>query len=215
MPGATNDGGEDSTRGVVSGESGFAHTGSVVNNQCGDFIFHGWTVKGEKRKDNVKNVKSGVLLPTRPVVTLSSHFLLTRQLQLKRLAVRWRSRPTFRPNQTKGSCAAFCYCHIRTWFGFEQLCGYRRHGARPAQQGKKKRKKKKDTIRRRRRDHSLRFTTFNFLSCLLLLLFNLISFNTPSETVTLISLRHNHPPPLHSLHISHLTHDYRPLRKSV
>lgn len=41
MPGATDDGREDSTRCVVSGESGFAHTGSVVNNQCGDFIFHG------------------------------------------------------------------------------------------------------------------------------------------------------------------------------
>lgn len=40
MPGATNDGGEDSTRGVVSGESGFAHTGSVVNNEGGDFVFH-------------------------------------------------------------------------------------------------------------------------------------------------------------------------------
>jgi len=41
MPGATDDGREDSTRRVVSCESGFAHTGSVVNNQCGDFIFHG------------------------------------------------------------------------------------------------------------------------------------------------------------------------------
>ncbi|KAA8584863.1 hypothetical protein FQN60_003557 [Etheostoma spectabile] len=41
MSGATDDGGEDGTRGVISGETGFAHTGSVVNNQCGDFIFHG------------------------------------------------------------------------------------------------------------------------------------------------------------------------------
>lgn len=41
MPGATDDGGEDSTWGVISSESGFAHTGSVVNNKCGDFIFHG------------------------------------------------------------------------------------------------------------------------------------------------------------------------------
>lgn len=41
MSGATNDGGKDSTRGVVSSESGFAHTGTVVNNECGDFIFHG------------------------------------------------------------------------------------------------------------------------------------------------------------------------------
>lgn len=49
MPGATDDGGEDSTRGVVSGKSGFAHAGSVVNNQCGDFIFHGWTIEQKKR----------------------------------------------------------------------------------------------------------------------------------------------------------------------
>lgn len=41
MPGATNDGWEDSTGSIISSKSGFAHTGSVVNNQCGNFIFHG------------------------------------------------------------------------------------------------------------------------------------------------------------------------------
>lgn len=48
MPGATNDGGEDSTRGVVSSKSGFAHSGSIVNNECGDFIIHGSTAEGKK-----------------------------------------------------------------------------------------------------------------------------------------------------------------------
>lgn len=51
--------------------------------------------------------------------------------QFKKAATRWRSSLTFRPSRTKGGGAAFCYYHIRTWFGFEQLCGYRRRGARP------------------------------------------------------------------------------------
>lgn len=50
MSGATNDGGKDGTRGVVSGESGFAHTGSIVNNECGDFIFHGSTAEREREE---------------------------------------------------------------------------------------------------------------------------------------------------------------------
>lgn len=41
MSGATHDGWEDSTGSIISSESGFAHTGSVVNNQCGNFIIHG------------------------------------------------------------------------------------------------------------------------------------------------------------------------------
>lgn len=37
--------------------------------------------------------------------------------------------------QTKGNGAAFYHYHIRTWLVLEQLCGYRRHGARPERQG--------------------------------------------------------------------------------
>lgn len=50
MPGATNDGGEDSTRGIVSGKSGFAHARSIVNNECGDFIIHGSTAERKKNQ---------------------------------------------------------------------------------------------------------------------------------------------------------------------
>lgn len=38
MPGAANDGWEDGSWGVVSCETGLAHTGSVVNDQCGYVI---------------------------------------------------------------------------------------------------------------------------------------------------------------------------------
>ena len=38
VTGATNNGREDGTGSVISGESSLAHTGSVVNNQRGYFI---------------------------------------------------------------------------------------------------------------------------------------------------------------------------------
>merc|ERR1711990_1115275 len=38
VTGSTNDGWEDSTWGIVSGESGFAHTGAIVNNKSGNFV---------------------------------------------------------------------------------------------------------------------------------------------------------------------------------
>ena len=38
MPGATNDGGEDSPGGVVSGEPSLAHPGPVVNDQRGNIL---------------------------------------------------------------------------------------------------------------------------------------------------------------------------------
>merc|ERR1712110_109599 len=38
MPGPSNDGGEHSPGGVISGEPGLAHTGAVVNDQSGNFI---------------------------------------------------------------------------------------------------------------------------------------------------------------------------------
>lgn len=63
MSGATDDGGEDSTWGVVTGESGFAHTGSVVNNECGDFIIHGWTVKPNKEKQTNRLIPNKVSHP--------------------------------------------------------------------------------------------------------------------------------------------------------
>lgn len=41
MPGTADDGREDSTRSIISGKTGFAHTGAVVNNQSSDFLIHG------------------------------------------------------------------------------------------------------------------------------------------------------------------------------
>merc|ERR1712038_2254866 len=38
VTGSTNDGWKDSTWGIVSGESGFAHTGAIVNNKSGYFV---------------------------------------------------------------------------------------------------------------------------------------------------------------------------------
>ena len=39
MSGSADDGWEDGSWSIVSGETGFAHTGSVVNNEGGDFVF--------------------------------------------------------------------------------------------------------------------------------------------------------------------------------
>ena len=38
MPGAADDGREDGSRGVVTGEAGLAHAGAIVNYQCGYVI---------------------------------------------------------------------------------------------------------------------------------------------------------------------------------
>uniref|UniRef100_A0A146M3T5 Uncharacterized protein n=1 Tax=Lygus hesperus TaxID=30085 RepID=A0A146M3T5_LYGHE len=38
MPGSAHNGGEDGPGGIVSGESGFAHTGSIVNNERSNFF---------------------------------------------------------------------------------------------------------------------------------------------------------------------------------
>jgi hypothetical protein len=38
MTGTSNNGGEDSPGGVVSGETGLAHTGAIVNNKSGNFV---------------------------------------------------------------------------------------------------------------------------------------------------------------------------------
>jgi hypothetical protein len=44
--GASYDGREDGARGVVTGESGLAHTGAVVNNESLDIIItHGWLLR--------------------------------------------------------------------------------------------------------------------------------------------------------------------------
>ena len=40
MPGATDDRREHSSGSVVSGKSSLAHSGSIVNNKGGDFVFH-------------------------------------------------------------------------------------------------------------------------------------------------------------------------------
>lgn len=121
MPGATNNGGEDSTRGVVSSKSGFAHSGSIVNNECGDFIIHGSTAEGKKKFKYHIHFQ----LPLQ-----WAHFLL--------VDCSWTNCPLGGANtqhsdyQTKGSSAASHHYHIRTCFVLEQLCGYRRHGALPS-----------------------------------------------------------------------------------
>lgn len=116
MPGATDDGGEDSTRGVISGESGFAHTGSVVNNQCGDFIFHGWTAKGKKKKKmETVNTRSSRASFRRPVNAPRSHFLCNSP----RPPLGGARGPTLRTGaEQKGNGAAFYHYHIRTWLVF-------------------------------------------------------------------------------------------------
>jgi len=38
MTGAADDGGEDSTRGIVSGETGLAHAGAIVNYESGNVV---------------------------------------------------------------------------------------------------------------------------------------------------------------------------------
>ena len=40
MSGSSDDGGEDGSWSIVSGESGLAHTGSIVDNEGGYFVFH-------------------------------------------------------------------------------------------------------------------------------------------------------------------------------
>lgn len=70
MPGATNDGGEDSTRGVVSGESSFAHTGSIVNNECGDFIIHGSTAERIKKVQVSDPFPTSAAMSSLPVTRL-------------------------------------------------------------------------------------------------------------------------------------------------
>lgn len=40
MSGTANNGGEDGTWRIVSCKASFAHTGSIVNNEGGDFVFH-------------------------------------------------------------------------------------------------------------------------------------------------------------------------------
>lgn len=40
MSGASNNGGEDGTRSIVSCKASFAHTRAIVNNEGGDFVIH-------------------------------------------------------------------------------------------------------------------------------------------------------------------------------
>lgn len=49
MPGTSNNGGEDSTWSIISCKASFAHTGSIVNNEGGDFVFHFWIERGRRR----------------------------------------------------------------------------------------------------------------------------------------------------------------------
>ena len=38
MTGTSDNGREDGARGIVSGETGFAHTGAIVHDQCSYFV---------------------------------------------------------------------------------------------------------------------------------------------------------------------------------
>ena len=45
MPGASNNGGEDSPGGVITGKAGLAHAGAIVNDQSGNvLVTHGAAV---------------------------------------------------------------------------------------------------------------------------------------------------------------------------
>lgn len=48
MSGTSNNGGEHSTWSIISCKASFAHTGSVVNNEGGNFVFHFLHRQGER-----------------------------------------------------------------------------------------------------------------------------------------------------------------------
>lgn len=50
MPGTSNNGGEHSTWSIISCKASFAHTGSVVDNEGGDFIIHFLDREGGMRR---------------------------------------------------------------------------------------------------------------------------------------------------------------------
>jgi hypothetical protein len=41
VTGTTDNGGEDGSGGIVTGETGLAHTRTIVDNESSDFLFHG------------------------------------------------------------------------------------------------------------------------------------------------------------------------------
>ena len=55
MPGASDDGGEYSPRGVISGETGLAHAGAIVHNESGNIVVaHGgleWDLQNTQEKN--------------------------------------------------------------------------------------------------------------------------------------------------------------------
>ena len=60
VTGATDDGREDGAGSVISGETGFAHSRSIVNDQCGNFVVthvvnRGWLVRDEGENGNKFN----------------------------------------------------------------------------------------------------------------------------------------------------------------
>lgn len=58
MARTADNGGEDGTRGVISGETGFAHTGSVVNDQSGNIVVtHDERFKSGGRENQERNCK--------------------------------------------------------------------------------------------------------------------------------------------------------------
>ena len=60
MTGTSDNGREDGARGIVSGETGFAHTGAIVHDQCSYFVvthdvrYWGWGLVWNANKMNIK-----------------------------------------------------------------------------------------------------------------------------------------------------------------
>lgn len=73
--------------------------------------------------------------PTNGCYSPSSRFLFTSCGSSRSRPLGGARGPHCAQVQTKGNGAGFYHYHIRTWLVLEQLCGYRRHGARPERQG--------------------------------------------------------------------------------
>ena len=59
MSGASNDGGEDSPGGVISGKPGLAHTGAIVHNKSGNLVVTHFDLKscvGGLKKGKKENI---------------------------------------------------------------------------------------------------------------------------------------------------------------
>jgi len=58
MTWATNDRGEDGPRGIITGETGLAHAGAIVNDQCCNVVVTHFDLSA-KGKDKKRHVRQG------------------------------------------------------------------------------------------------------------------------------------------------------------